>query len=67
MKSRVAAQKVPKLGFSKLRDLMIGILVSDWADFRYSGVFGHGEFENMSKSENTYLQNIEISKSDIYL
>jgi hypothetical protein len=46
MKSRVAARNVKFSAFSKLRDLMNGILVSDWADFWYTGVFGLGEFEN---------------------
>jgi hypothetical protein len=46
MKSRVAAQNVPKSAFSKLRDWRSGILVTDWADFWHPVVFGHGEFEN---------------------
>jgi hypothetical protein len=32
--------------FSKLRLLQSGILASDWADFWYSGVFGHGDHDS---------------------
>jgi hypothetical protein len=59
---RVAARNVPKSAFPKLRDLMNGILVSEWADFWHTGVFGHGEFENeveIPKYLHTKYRNVE--------
>jgi hypothetical protein len=62
MKSRVVAQNVPFSSFPKLRLMRCGILASEWADFWYTGVFRHGEFDNeveIQKYLRTKYRNVE--------
>jgi hypothetical protein len=68
MNSRVTAQKVPFLAFSKLHDKTSGILASDRADFWHPGVFGHGNHDSGIKCRkclHTKGRNVEFHEKSL--